>query len=232
MITKHSLKKIPLLRGAVSTIRRILRPLRRFPGSEAYWIRRYAGGGNSGPGSYGMLAEFKARELNAFVTENNIRTIMEFGCGDGNQLRLADYPDYTGFDISPHAIERCCETFSSDPSRRFKLTTEYSGEKAELTLSLDVIYHLIEDDVYDSYMRQLFDASTQFVVIYSSNREEPVTRGHHVRHREFTQWVAAHRPGWTLSKHIPNEHEYDGDATKGSSAEFFYFKACDRELRE
>ncbi|TAT59972.1 hypothetical protein EGM92_29840 [Enterobacter cloacae] len=31
--------------------------------------------------------------------------MMEFGCGDGNQLSLADYPRYTGFDISDHAIQ-------------------------------------------------------------------------------------------------------------------------------
>ena len=34
-----------------------------FPGSQNYWRKRYAMGGNSGKGSYGKSAEFKAEIL-------------------------------------------------------------------------------------------------------------------------------------------------------------------------
>ncbi len=56
-----------------------------FPGSQDYWVKRYAKGGNSGPGSYSELAKFKASVLNAFVREHGIQSVIEFGCGDGNQ---------------------------------------------------------------------------------------------------------------------------------------------------
>jgi hypothetical protein len=57
-----------------------------FKSSETYWIARYKRGGDSGRGSYGKLAQFKAGVINKFVEANKINTIIEFGCGDGNQL--------------------------------------------------------------------------------------------------------------------------------------------------
>jgi hypothetical protein len=65
----------------------------RFKGSSNYWNRRYKDGGNSGPGSYDRLAEFKADFLNRFVGENRITSVVEYGCGDGAQLSLARYPE-------------------------------------------------------------------------------------------------------------------------------------------
>ena len=47
--------------------------------------------------------------------------------------------------------------------------------RADLTLSLDVIYHLVEDDVFVSAMRALFDKAARFVVIYASNQDADVT---------------------------------------------------------
>ncbi|MBI9084342.1 MAG: hypothetical protein JEZ11_12140 [Desulfobacterales bacterium] len=72
-----------------------------------YWERRYAQGGTSGAGSYGRLAEFKAEVLNTFVEERGVQNIIEFGCGDGNQLSLAKYPSYVGLDASKTAVTQC-----------------------------------------------------------------------------------------------------------------------------
>ena len=62
--------------------------------SKKYWEKRYLKGGDSGDGSYGKLAEFKAKVINRFVKENEIKTIIEWGCGDGNQLTYMNYPNY------------------------------------------------------------------------------------------------------------------------------------------
>src|SRR5579864_6395854 len=80
----------------------IFRP--RFPGSQTYWDQRYAEGGTSGSGSYGEQAAFKAEILNGFVARHGIQSVIEFGCGDGNQLSLASYPSYVGLDVSRTAI--------------------------------------------------------------------------------------------------------------------------------
>ena len=92
--------------------------------------------------------------------------MIEFGCGDWNQLSLADYPSYIGLDVSGSPIERCQRRFAADPAKSFFL---YDGAcfadragifAADLALSLDVIYHLTEDTVLETYLMHLFVAET------------------------------------------------------------------------
>lgn len=193
--------------------------------SNDYWNQRYESGRNSGPGSYGPLAEFKATTLNTLVAEKGITSVIEFGCGDGNQLTLARYPAYTGYDVSPAAISMCRARFGGDASKKFFHTGEYGGQKAELAISLDVIFHLIENAVFDAYMRRLFDASSRFVAIYSSNQNDPIEpMAAHVRHRHFSGWIDKNAPHWNLTNHIPNPHPYNGDPTTTSFADFYFYE--------
>lgn len=196
-----------------------------FPGSQSYWEERYRRGGDSGAGSYGRLSKFKAEVLNGFVVERRVQSVIEFGCGDGNQLGLAAYPRYLGFDVSPQAVALCRQRFLDDPTKSFRLVDEYAGDRADLTLSLDVIYHLVEDAVFERYMGMLFDAALRYVIVYSSDTDD--NRGYegtHVRHRKFSDWVARQRPAWTLLRHIPNRYPYRGDYTKGSFADFYIYE--------
>jgi len=196
--------------------------------SERYWEARYARGGNSGSGSSGHRADFKARFLNQLVVEHEIESVLELGCGDGEQLALAQYPRYVGLDVSPTAIQRCKERFADDPTRSFFL---YDGEKctndrgplsADLALSLDVIYHIIDDDNYERYLGNLFQAATRFVVIYSSDCDRRVSA--HVRDREFSPDVARRFPGWKLVRHQPNPYPTQQYGREGSDADFFVYR--------
>jgi hypothetical protein len=201
------------------------RPRRARTSSACYWLDRYASGGNSGLGSYGELAEFKAGILNGFVREHGIRTVIEYGCGDGNQLKLAHYPSYTGFDISPAAIARCRELFAGDQSKTFLLMSEYDGRRAQMALSLDVVYHLVEEDVFGEYMCRLFDFADEFVVVYSSDTDENQEgQVAHIRHRKFTAWVARAKPEWRLRRRIANRYPAGSGAQGGSAADFYIFE--------
>ncbi len=223
---KDFIKKIPILRSIAKVVYfAFVMPFRSFPGSEDYWKKRYQSGGNSGAGSYGKLAKFKAQVLNGFVREKQISTIIEYGCGDGNQLRLSEYPSYLGFDVSPEAILQCESIFSDDETKTFKLMDEFSNETAQLTLSLDVIYHLIEDNVFHAYMERLFGSSTRFVIIYSSNTQKQSRfQAAHVRHRKFSKWIEENKPEWNLTRHIPNRYSYIGNDEKGSFADFYIYE--------
>lgn len=192
--------------------------------SGEYWEQRYRSNGNSGAGSYAHLAAFKADFLNAFVRENGIRTVVEFGCGDGNQLKLARYPRYTGFDVSPKSIEICSHLFHGDASKSFHTLEESVDVSADLSLSLDVIYHLVEDDVYHRYMERLFQSSTSWVIVYSSNTDaNDSAQSIHVRHRKFTDWVARQRRDFEPIQHVPNRYPVDRYGAEGSFADFFVF---------
>ncbi|MFT4824036.1 MAG: hypothetical protein ACI9GB_002619 [Halioglobus sp.] len=227
---KEFVRKIPILGSLAQRIfRSFTKRAVSFPGSKNYWESRYKTGGNSGAGSYQKLAAFKAEILNEFVVKNHIETVIEYGCGDGNQLTLSEYPSYVGFDVSEKAIAICSTLFETDTSKRFSVLGERKGEAAQLTISLDVIYHLIEDSVFSDYMSVLFDSATKFVIIYSSNSNgEEYGRAPHVKHREFVPWIESNRPKWRLIQHLENRYPYvSGDNVNGSFSDFYIFSLSD-----
>jgi hypothetical protein len=186
-----------------------------------YWEQRYDRGETSGCGSYGRLATFKAEVVNTFVAEKNIQSVIEFGCGDGNQLTLAHYPNYIGLDVSEKAINLCQSRFSDDPTKRFLLynPAEFAENsslyRAELAISLDVIFHLVEDDIFETYLNQLFSGAERYVIIYSSNVDlQPGAS--HVRHRCFTRWIEEHINDWLLVQKIPNKYPFLGNLSSAN----------------
>lgn len=206
MGTRSGIKKTvtatPIL-GSVARRISLARQAARFRGSGDYWEDRYRRGENSGAGSYGEEAEYKAGFLNQFVREHEVETVIEWGCGDGNQLGLAEYPSYIGIDVAPSAIRLCIERFGGDDTKSFYALQQPTADharlfRADLALSLDVIYHLVEDEVFDTYMRNLFASADRFVIVYASNRDPAPGAAPHVRHRRFLEWVDVNAPDWRL----------------------------------
>lgn len=219
---KQILKRIPVLR---KLIHRMGIKSSEFPGSSDYWEKRYSSGGNSGSGSYGRLAHFKADVLNAFVAEHGITTVLEFGCGDGHQLSLANYPAYTGLDVSETAVKLCSEQFQGDSGKHFMLYGHEAAKnlKAELSMSIDVIFHLVEDRVFEDYMQRLFAAAEKFVIIYSSNYDN--SQSFHEKERAFVKWIEQNEPDWKLVKKIANPYPYDpNDPDNTSKSDFYVFE--------
>lgn len=221
----ESLRKIPVIGHALAKLYGKVRGIPTFTTSGDYWEQRYKSGGHSGAGSYNKFAEYKGEVINDFVTKNHVDSVIEFGCGDGNQLKYFQFSHYLGFDVSESVISLCRELFSADVSKQFKLMDDYSGEKAELTLSLDVIYHLTEEEVYMEYMQRLFSASNNHVIVYSSNDEEKEKRtADHLKLRKFTDWVEEHKQEFKLIEHIPNKYPFDGDGLNTSISDFYIFQ--------
>lgn len=204
MTVKDRIKAVPLLGPAAKRLAFGTRS-HRFPGSADYWERRYVSGGTSGAGSYGEVAEYKAGVLNGFVRERNVGSVIEWGCGDGHQLSLAEYPEYIGVDVSDKAIELCMRQIGSDPTKSFYGLRAFVDNarlfRAELALSLEVIFHLIEDDVFDEYMSRLFASADRFVVIYCTDEDRP-QEGPHERRRKFTSWISRNASHWDQVDHI------------------------------
>lgn len=226
---RQFLKELPLVGGLLRGLHWSLRAGERaknpFPGTGAYWEGRYRGGGDSGAGSYGRAALHKARVLNEFVAARGVRSVIEFGCGDGSQLRFARYPRYLGFDISAAAVQRCRARYEQDTSRSFSTLDSYRGERADLALSLDVLYHLVEEETFRSYLERLFGAAGRYVIIYSSNTDRNFGfRGTHVRHRRFTDRVPALAPGWRLTGRKPGWSFFRGLVRYRYAVDFYFYE--------
>jgi hypothetical protein len=227
MALKELIERVPVV-GPVA--RYLYRKVRGgtgtpFSTSQAYWEDRYRAGGNSGAGSYDRLARFKADVLNAFVAEHDIESVIEFGSGDGAQLALAAYPQYIGVDVSETVLAHTREAFAANPAISFLHTSEVTPDtRAELALSLDVVYHLVEDEVFEGYMAGLFEAAERYAIVYASDIDGG-RPGPHVRHRKFTDWVAANRPDFALAEHIANPYPHsEADPENTSFADFYIFR--------
>ncbi len=202
-----------------------------FKGSAEYWDARYRNEGNSGDGSYAELAAFKAEVLNEFVRKNNIQTVLEFGCGDGNQLTLAKYPKYIGLDVSPTAVKICYNLFKGDQSKSFYVYNTLAFHdnaklfSADLSMSLDVLYHLVEKEIFETYLRHLFAASTKYVIIYATDfnqEKEPIYQ--HENRRSFTDFVSKNINGWKLKEVIKSK--FTTETPKGAVpfCDFFVYE--------
>jgi|TARA_B110000967_G_C18575171_1_gene406869 hypothetical protein len=185
------------------------------------WETRYKNGGNSGSGSYNELCEFKNNILNTFISENNINSIIDFGCGDCNQIKNVPIENYIGLDISEYIIQTHNDTYKDDSSKSFLVYDDKTNYtiKSDVTLSLDVLYHILEDNLFITYLQHLFTCSTKHVIIYSSNFE-----GHsqgHMKTRKFTDHVEKLFPNWKLTSFIKQKYP------KKSSADFYIYTLQD-----
>ncbi|NVD29028.1 class I SAM-dependent methyltransferase [Parasphingorhabdus flavimaris] len=199
-----------------------------FSSSDQYWRERYEKGGNSGEGSYGALSKYKAEFINSFVAEKNISSIIEFGCGDGNQASLFTFAKYTGIDISEKCVESC-KALLGKRGYEFIVLEDYLADEVEeafdLALSLDVVYHLVEDEIYNAYISKLFKSSSRYVLVYASNFNSFDPNLPHVRHREFSRDVELAFPDWTLVETEKNPYEKPHDSkVYGSFAKFHLFE--------
>lgn len=191
-----------VFKRATQLIRGRLRQ-RTFPGTARYWENRYSKGGTSGAGSYGAPAEWKAEVVNGWVKVLGVTSVVDLGCGDGNQLTFADYPRYLGLDTSSTAVRTCIRRFKDDATKSFlhyepdTLADPAGWLRADLALSMEVIFHLVEDAVFEDYMERLFLSAERYVVI-CNNDMAGGELAPHLRYRNFTKWVAERCPEWHL----------------------------------
>jgi methyltransferase family protein len=200
----------------------------RFKSGE-YWENRYRSGGNSGAGSYNNLALFKAEVINELISAHNFSSMIEFGCGDGNQLSLLNTPRYTGLDVSSGAIQLCRQKFANDDSKSFflydsKCFIDKQGLfRMDVAMSLDVLFHLVEKEIYEIYLEHLFSCASKMVIIYAADMdlEHPTP---HEAYRKFTRDIQQRFSGWKLEKYIKNKYPAKNyEDQEGSLADFFIY---------
>lgn len=181
---------------------------------DEFWEARYNKGGNSGDGSYGQLAEFKAGVINSFIINNNISSLLDLGCGDGNQLQYINLPsEYLGVDVSQHSVSECSKKF---PHLSFCLHSKWEPKQMDLVISQDVLYHQVEFDHFRDHLRDVFNSAKKIAIIYASNEDK--LQATHVLFRKFTTYVGLMFPQFKLVSKLENPHK------PRSPSDFFIFE--------
>lgn len=193
--------------------------------SNKYWENRYKKGGNSGDGSYNQLANYKANIINDFINKNDIKTLIDYGVGDGNQLKLIKCDMITGLDVSTTVINKLKNDFKNDTNKQFYLNENFKLiNPYELAISCDVLYHLVDITIWKKYLSNLFTYSNKYVIIYASNENKDY--GIHCLSRNFTQYIHKHFSSWKLIKKIENKFKYlpNSDKKNTSISDFFIYE--------
>lgn len=196
--------------------------------AKEYWEKRYATGGNSGAGSTGDLLSWKVSVVNRLIGEYGLKTGFEIGSGDGIFANLLNLEKYVGYDISESAVDLANKKFAKP---KFKATTKHVApwRKFDITMSIDVIYHIVDKRDFAKHMNKLFSASKKLVVIYSYPKQPSREVPEHIKFNDFMGWAKHQAHEWELVEHLPNKFPFDLDNQKSTSeSEFFVFNQIHR----
>lgn len=210
-----------------------------FSTSSEFWEKTYRLGNTSGSGSYGRVAAFKAKTLNDFVARNNIKRVLDLGCGDGNQNALFDFPHYTGIDTSETIINKNKALYADTPHREFFQNDCSDGGadthvyQPDLVVSLDVIFHLIEDELYNAYMNALFHSGNRYAIAFThklpAGEPVPETQSDHTKFRDVEGWAIENAPDFQLIDCLPNPYINADDGLGKSPCYFYIFAKTDSQ---
>jgi SAM-dependent methyltransferase len=112
---------------------------------ENYWEK------GSGHGSSPEVTLEYRTLLEKIITEYNIKTIVDFGCGDWQFSKYMNWHDakYVGYDVVKDVIEKNIERYAKSDVRFFHLSSEDMAniEAADLYIAKEVFQHLPNAEV-------------------------------------------------------------------------------------
>ena len=161
--------------------------------SRDYWEKRYLAGGSSGLGSVGEHYAFKRDYLLRIIERYAIKSIVDYGCGDGFQIEPVILKErqgqtaprvqaYYGLDVSPTTIDNCRKHYARFARFRFDVLADFKPASFDLSVSMDVLYHIIDYDEYVQYLNLIFSHSP-LTAIYA-NLEDSIPRSPHILSRD------------------------------------------------
>lgn len=172
-----------------------------------YWEERYEQDGNSGSGSYGESAKYKASIVNGIVEKFSIKKVLEFGCGDGNQLGQYKFDEYLGLDISLKAIRMCENLFKDSINKKFKLIDVQKDllieRDYEMVICMEVLMHVTNENDFKWTLDQIFKHSKDFVLI-----QNPISTlneyklGSHENYRNLFPYLVKYLGDFSLTEVI------------------------------
>jgi 2-polyprenyl-3-methyl-5-hydroxy-6-metoxy-1,4-benzoquinol methylase len=197
-----------------------------------YWEHRYSVHGDSGKGSYAEHATYKSRVVNDEISANGVRSVLDFGCGDGNLLKYLNVENYLGLDVSKTTIYNCSEIFKSDKTKRFMVISPGKPleiEKFDLVMSLEVLMHITNEEDFLWTLQEIFLHSRNLVIIQTPLFPLIEYRpGSHENYRELFPYLLPYIGNFSLEKVVVHPSTTIAGRVKGEigtmSSDFLVFK--------
>lgn len=131
----------------------------------AFWNRRYLEGGTSGPGSVGILREWKWKTIGKYASA--IDDVVDVGCGDRRFWEGRSCARYTGLDLSAVLIQGLRQ---ENPELRLICSPAESfqtGVAGRVVICLDVLFHVLDDDAFQDILVNLTKYSSEWIFVYT-----------------------------------------------------------------
>lgn len=145
-----------------------------------YWEERYKGGGTSGKGSVGAEKEWKWSVIDRYGAR--LDDVIDVGCGDLSFWDARPLPErYIGIDISPTVIER---NKTKLPNLKFICSSAdrlLDIGRSRTVLCLDVLFHIMDDDVYEKILENLAAYSSGLIFVHTWSANPFVSLRYRVR---------------------------------------------------
>jgi 2-polyprenyl-3-methyl-5-hydroxy-6-metoxy-1,4-benzoquinol methylase len=147
---------------------------------KGIWGKDQNGNGTSGSGLTVESAMEYIVFLNKFIRTNNIKTIVDIGCGDWGVMKYIDLTevDYLGLDVVPFVIQNNKTKYSSSHVN-FALADCIHDllPKADLLLCKDVLNHIPNKEVFkiikqfENYRHILVTSDVEATSLTSHNKD-------------------------------------------------------------
>jgi SAM-dependent methyltransferase len=149
--------------------------------NKRFWNERYQTlpALGSGVGSRGWAAVIKQDIFRRIIAANNIRTIVDIGCGDMcwyTEGLLTDL-EYIGVDISDLIIRKNKERFPELTFITQDIAKDYpKGIEADLCICFDMLLHQCDERQFDNALRNLLRVTRKYGLIsYPTINEDDET---------------------------------------------------------
>jgi len=132
--------------------------------TKNYWEDHYSSGGISGQGSIGDCRKWKWDTIFSYVEK--IDKVIDVGCGDLSFWDGETCKSYTGIDISPTIINK---NMKARPDWNFICSDASISHPvhAPVVFCLDILFHILDDQVYLSILENLARYSDEWIFIYT-----------------------------------------------------------------
>lgn len=151
--------------------------------NQGFWNERYRRQPwiGSGPGSRGIAQHYKAELVRMALSKNDIRSVLDVGCGDmcwlrTERLSVEDLSgvQFVGLDISDVVVANNRRAFPRFGFKTLDLTRDSLPQGADLVLCFDVLIHQTFREQFDECLRHLLQGIGRHGLVSYKNPERPV----------------------------------------------------------